>query len=34
MTKKIVNQVQDFLTVVGPDHTYQIANVGLLLWRL
>ena len=33
MTKKIVNQVQDFLTVVGPDHTYQIANVGLLLWR-
>ena len=33
MTKKIVNKVQDFLTVVGPDHTYQIANVGLLLWR-
>jgi hypothetical protein len=33
MTKKIVNQVQDFLTVVGPDHTYQIAKVGLLLWR-
>jgi hypothetical protein len=33
MTKKIVNQVQDFLTVVGPDHIYQIANVGLLLWR-
>ena len=33
MTKKIVNQVQDFLTVVGPDHTYQIANAGLLLWR-
>jgi hypothetical protein len=33
MTKKIVNQVQDFLTVVGPDHTYQIANVALLLWR-
>jgi hypothetical protein len=33
MTKKIVNQVQDFLTVVGPDHTYQIVNVGMLLWR-
>jgi len=33
MTKKIVNQVQDFLTVVGPDHTYQIVNMGLLLWR-
>jgi len=31
MTKKIVNQVQDFLTVVGPDHTYQIVNVGMLL---
>ena len=33
MTKKIVNQVQEFLTVVGPDHTYQIVNVGVLLWR-
>jgi hypothetical protein len=33
MTKKIVNQVQDFLTVVGPDHTYQIVNVGMLLLR-
>ena len=33
MTKKVVNQVQDFLTVVEPDHTYQIVNVGVLLWR-
>ena len=33
MTKKIFNQVQDFLTVVDPDHTYQIVNVGLLLWQ-
>jgi hypothetical protein len=33
MTKKIVNQVQNFLTVVGPDHTYQIVNVEVLLKR-
>ena len=33
MTKKIVNQVQDFLTVVGPDHTYQIVSVEMLLKR-
>ena len=33
MTKKIINQVQDFLTVVGPDHTYQILPIEVLLWR-
>ena len=33
MTKKIINQVQDYLTVIGDDKTYQILNVGLLLRR-
>ena len=33
MTKKIINQVQDFLTVVGDDRVYQIVNVELLLRR-
>lgn len=33
MTKKIINRVQDFLTVVGEDRVYQIVNVELLLKR-
>lgn len=33
MTKKIFNQAQDFLTVVTPDRTYQIVNMGVLLWQ-
>lgn len=33
MTKKIIGQVQDFLTVVGEDRVYQIVNVELLLKR-
>jgi hypothetical protein len=33
MTKKIINQVQDYLTVVGEDRVYQIVNVELLLRR-
>jgi hypothetical protein len=33
MTKKIINQVQDYLTVVGEDRVYQIVNVGLILRR-
>ena len=33
MTKKIINQVQDFLTVVGESRVYQIVNVELLLRR-
>jgi hypothetical protein len=33
MTKKIINQVQDFLTVVGEDRVYQIVDVGILLKR-
>ncbi len=33
MTKKIINQVQDYLTVVGENKVYQIVNVELLLRR-
>ena len=33
MTKKIINQVQDYLTVVGEKKVYQIVNVELLLRR-
>ncbi len=33
MTKKIISNVQDFLTVVGEDKVYQIVNVELLLRR-
>ena len=33
MTKKIINTVQDYLTVVGEDKVYQIVNVELLLRR-
>ena len=33
MTKKIINTVQDYLTVVGENRVYQIVNVELLLRR-
>jgi len=33
MTKKIISNVQDFLTIVGEDRIYQIVNVELLLRR-
>ena len=33
MTKKVINHVQDYLTVVGEDRVYQIVNVSLLLRR-
>ena len=33
MTKKVINKVQDFLTVVGENRVYQIVNVELLLRR-
>jgi hypothetical protein len=33
MTKKVINQVQDYLTVVAEDRCYQIINVELLLRR-
>ena len=31
--KKVINHVQDYLTVVGEDKVYQIVNVELLLRR-
>ena len=33
MTKKIISNVQEFLTIVGEDRIYQIVNVELLLRR-
>ena len=33
MTKKVINHVQDYLTVGGEDRVYQIVNVELLLRR-
>ena len=35
MTKRIINQVQDFLTVISGDgdRIYQIVNVQLILRR-
>jgi hypothetical protein len=33
MTKKIISDVQEFLTVVGEDRVYQLVNIELLLRR-
>ena len=33
MTKKIINQVQEYLTYCGEDRIYQIVNVEVLLKR-
>ena len=33
MTKKVINEVQDYLTVVSGDRIYQIINVEMLLRR-
>ena len=33
MTKKVINVVQEYLTVVGEDRVYQIVNVEMLLRR-
>jgi hypothetical protein len=33
VTKKIINQVQEFLTYCGEDRVYQIVNVEVLLKR-
>jgi hypothetical protein len=33
MTKKLINEVQNYLTIVSEDRTYQIVNVELLLRR-
>jgi hypothetical protein len=33
MTKRIINEVQEYLTICGEDRVYQIVNVELLLRR-
>jgi len=33
MRKQVINQVQDYLTIVGEDRVYQIVNVEMLLKR-
>jgi len=33
MTKRVISEVQDYLTVCGEDRVYQIVNVELLLRR-
>jgi len=33
MRKQVINQVQDYLTIVGEDRVYQIVNVEALLKR-
>ena len=33
MTKRVISNVQEFLTIVGEDRVYQIVNVELLLRR-
>ena len=33
MIKRVIREVQDFLTVVGEDKVYQIVNVEILLKR-
>ena len=33
MTKRVINEVQDYLTISGEDRVYQIVNVEMLLKR-
>ena len=33
MTKRVINEVQDYLTICGEDRVYQIVNVETLLRR-
>jgi len=33
MTKRVINNVQEFLTIVDEDKTYRIVNIELLLKR-
>jgi len=33
MTKRVINEVQEYLTVCGDNRVYQIVNVELLLRR-
>ena len=31
MTKRVINEVQEYLTICGEDRVYQIVNVEMLL---
>ena len=33
MTKRVINQVRDYLTVISEDRVYQIVNAEMLLKR-
>jgi hypothetical protein len=33
MTRRVINQVRDFITIVTEDRVYQICPVEMLLWR-
>ena len=33
MTKRVINEVQEYLTICGEDRVYQIVNVEMLLKR-
>ena len=33
MTKRVINEVQEYLTICGEDRVYQIVNVEMLLRR-
>jgi hypothetical protein len=33
MTRRVINQVRDYLTIVTEDRTYEICPVEMLLWR-
>ena len=33
MTKRVINQVVEYLTIVTEDRTYQILPIEVLLWR-
>ena len=33
MTKRVINEVQDYLTICGEDRVYHIVNVEMLLKR-
>ena len=33
MTRRVINQVRDLITIVTEDRVYQICPVEMLLWR-
>ena len=33
MTKRVINQIVEYLTIVTEDRTYQILPIEVLLWR-